>query len=172
MEKYFYTKSGVNSEVLTEAICLRTSLRKVFIGVSISEKISTETNNIFDDNIEIQFSRALTSIEQDEITNLINMIGPMYDLMIRKNIELNTMNWALKTGQELMAQFGANNLYRQKTPQQIVELITNYSELINSLLTGSLQTAYGVFSTMHPDANISQEEIDEFKLRLEIVLGV
>ncbi len=172
MEKIFYTKSGINVEVLTEAIQLRTTIRKELIGVLISEKINPDTGLVCDDNIEIQFTRALVSSELDEITNLINMVGPMYDLMIRKNIELNTMSWAIKTGQTLMAQFGANNLYAQKTTAQVTALATQYPELIHSFITGSLQTAYGIFLAMTPDANITQEEIDEFKLRLEIILGL
>lgn len=172
MQKYYYTKSGINSEVLTEAICLRTTLRGVFGSVSISEKINKDTGTIYDNNIEIGFTRALTSAEQDEITNLVNMVGPTYDLMIRKNIELNVSSWAMKEGQSLLAQFGANNLYLQKTDAQIDALIENNGVLLNSLVTGSLKKAYREFLKMVPDANISQQEIDEFKLRLEIVLGI
>jgi len=172
MEKIFYTKSDIDSEVLTEAICLRTTLRKVFIGCLISDKLDPNTGLVFDDNIEIQFTRALISTELDEITNLINMVGPMYDLMIRKNIENNTMAWAIKTGQTIMAQFGANNLYQGKTQDQVTALSTQYPDLIHSLVTGSLTVTYSIFATMVPDANITQPEIDEFKLRLEIVLGL
>lgn len=172
MQKYYYTKTGINSEVLTEAICLRTSLRKSLTGVFISEKINPDTGLVFDNNVEIQFNKALTSAEQDEITNLINIVGPSYDLMIRKNIELNTMSWAMKEGKSILAQFGANNLYMQKTDAQIDALIANNSVLISSLLTGSLTKAYREFLAMAPDANISQSEIDEFKLRMQIALGL
>jgi len=171
MEKYFYTKEGIDSEVLSEAIRLRTTLRSVFIGSLISEK--KDINGVvLDDNIEIQFTRALISSEQDEVTALINMVGPMYDLMIRKGIENNTMAWAMKTGLNLMAQFGANNLYAGKTSTQITALATQYPDLIHSMLTGSLTVTYAIFSGMVPDANITQPEIDEFKLRLEIILGL
>ena len=171
MEKYFYTKEGIDLEVLNEAIRLRTSLRQVFIGGYTSDK-RDEYDRIFDDNIELQFTRALVSTEIDEITNLINIIGPSYDLVIRKGIEKNTMAWAIKTGAEILAQFGANNLYRQKTQDQVEALVTGYPELIHSLVTGSLTITYKVFTSMVPTANISQEEIDEFKLRLEIILGL
>lgn len=171
MEKYFYTKEGIDSEVVGEAIRLRTTLKDVFIGGFTSDKRDAQ-GDIFDDNIELQFTRALVSSEQDEITGIINMIGPSYDLMIRKNIELNTMSWAIKKGSEILAQFGANNLYRGKTEEQIEALVTQYPELIHSLVTGSLQTTYGIFLAMVPDANISQEEIDEFRIRLQIILGL
>lgn len=169
MERYFYTKDHIDSEVLNEAIRLRTTLRNIFIGSLTSEKLDLN-GAVFDDNIELQFTRALTSSEHDEVTNLINIIGPSYDLMIRKNIENATMSWAIKTGQEILAQFGANNLYRGKTAEQIEALVTGYPDLIHSLITGSLQTTYTVFTQMTPDANISQEEIDEFKARLEVIL--
>jgi hypothetical protein len=171
MEKYFYTKEGIDSEVLNEAIRLRTSLRVEFIGGLTSDKRDAN-GAIKDDNIELHFTRALISSEQDEITSLVNMIGPSYDLMIRKNLEKNTMAWAIKSGQEIIAQLGANNLYRGKDASQIKALAIDYPDLVHSLITGSLQTTYGIFSVMAPSANISQEEIDEFKLRLEIILGL
>lgn len=171
MEKYFFTKENVDSEILTEAIQLRTTLRTVFLGCLISEERS-ELDVILDDNIEVQFSRALISTELDEITNIINIIGPSYDLVIRKSIELNTMSWAIKTGQQLMAQLGANNLYAGKTAEQVHALATAYPELIHSMITGSLATTYGIFLAMVPDANITQEEIDEFTLRLKVILGI
>lgn len=171
MEKYFYTKSGIDNEVLKESILLRTTLRTIFIDLMISEKLD-DNGALVDDNIEMQFSRALTSLEQDEITNLVNMVGPTYDLMIRKNIELNTMSWAQKEGMKLMSILGANNLYRQKTFSQVEALTTQYPELIHSMLTGSLTITKSIFDNMTPDANISQEEIDEFKLRVNIILGV
>jgi len=171
MEKYFYTKDGIDSEVLGEAIRLRTTLKDVFIGGFTSDKKDMQ-GNVLDNNIELQFTRALVSSEQDEIPAIINMIGPSYDLMIRKNIELNTMSWAIKKGQEVLAQFGANNLYRGKTQSQISALVTQYPDLIHSLVTGSLTTTYCIFLSMVPDANIGQEEIDEFRIRLQIILGI
>jgi hypothetical protein len=168
MEQYCYTKD-LDIEVLDEAIKLRTSLRSVYIGSHI--KINGD-GSMPDDNVCIYFSRALISTEQDEITNLVNAIGPSYDLIIRKNIEKNTMVWAMSKGQEVLSQFAANNIYRQKTPAQITALVNNYASITTSLLTGSLTTAYQLFLQQQPDGNISQEEIDEFVLRLEIILGL
>lgn len=171
MEKYFYTKSSVDSEILTEAIQLRTSVRKEFTGCLISQK-KDEQGAILDNNIELHFSRALSSAEHDEITLIINNYGPGYDLVIRKSIEKNVASWARKQGTELVDKLGANNMYRGKTPTQIEALVTEYPILVTSLLTGSLNTAYAIFLNKLPDANITQEEIDEFKLRLEIILGL
>lgn len=168
MEKYFYTKN-IDPEVLDEAIKLRTSLRSVYLSCFVNEN---EDGSVEDDNIEVRFTRALTSYEQDEITNLVNLVGPTYDLMIRKSIERNTMAWAMEKGKVVLAQFAANNLARGKSAQQVEALVTDYPDIIHSLLTGSLQTSYIIFSNMTADANISQEEIDEFKLRLAIILGV
>lgn len=167
-EVYEYTKV-LDPEVLAEAIKLRTTIRSVFVGVNYSVNADGSAPT---DNVQISFSRALNSSEQDEITAIINAIGPTYDLMIRKGIEQNTMHWAMEQGRILLAQFASNNLYRGKTQTQINELITNYPVLVNSLLTGSLTTAYITFSNMSPDSNISQEEIDEFTLRIAIVIGL
>lgn len=167
-EKYYYTKD-INAGVLNEAINLRTTLRREFIKCQVC---SESDGSIQDDNIEIEFSRALTSSEQDEITNLINAIGPTYDLVIRKNIETNTMAWAEQKGQMILRQFAANNIYKQKTDDQVEALVTQYPDLIHSLITGSLKTSLKVFMTMVPDNNISREELDEFVLRLQIILGL
>ena len=168
MESYFYTKA-LNSEVLSEAINIRTSLRSVYDGCSYT---TNSDGSVDTDNVELKFSRALISSEIDEITNVINAIGPAYDLVIRKHIENHTMNWALNQGQTLLAQFGANNLYAQKTPVQVEALATQYPELIHSLITGSLTVAYGIFITMQPDANFTQNEIDEFIIRMKIILDI
>ena len=167
-EKYYYTKN-LAPEVLVEAIQLRTSVRLEFTSCRVS---INHDGSIIDDNIELQFSRALTSVEQDELVTIVNDIGPEYDLAIRKNIEKNTMAWARQKGTELMDQFAANNIYRQKSPEQVEALAHDYPNIIHDFTTGSLQTAYTTFSTMIPDANISQEEIDEFKLRIAIILGM
>lgn len=168
MESYKYTKV-LDNEVLTEAIQLRTTLRNEFIGCHYA--VATDGTAPID-NICLDFSRALTSSEQDEITNIVNAMGPTYDLVIRKSIEQNTMKWATEKGAEVLRQFAANNLYRGKTAEQVEALVTDYPDIIHSLLTGSLQTAYITFSNMVPDVNISQEEIDEFKLRLAVILGI
>ena len=167
-EKYYYTKN-IDAEVLMEAIQLRTSLRSVFVGCHVTVN---GDGTVDDDNIEIEFTRALTSPEQDEITNVVNAIGPTYDLMVRKGIQRNTMTWARRKGVELMDIFTSSNVYAQKSATQIRALVADYPVLMNSLMTGSLTTAYGEFLVMQPDANISQAEIDEFKLRLEIILGL
>lgn len=171
MEKYFYTKSGIDSEVLCEAIRIRTSLRAEFIGGYTTEKLDAY-GELIDNNIELHFTRALISSEHDEITALINIIGPAYDLVIRKHIEKNTMPWARKTGQELLDQFGANNLYKGKSDAQIDALSKDYPDIYHTLGMGSLKAAYRIFLVLAPDENISQEEINEFKLRLEIILGI
>jgi len=167
MESYSYTK-WVDTEVLREAINLRTTLRKIVTSI----RVDGSPDNYPEDNIIIETSRALLSAEQDEITNIVNAINESYDLVIRKNLEKNTMSWAIKTGQEILAQFGANNLYSGKTAEQVHQLATAYPELIHSLITGSLQTTYGIFLSMQPDENFTQDEISEFTLRLAIILGL
>lgn len=168
MQTYTYTKD-IPSDVLTEAISLRTSLRSVFVKCSTS-KFADGT--IPDDNIVLSFSRVLLSEEQDEIANLINIINPSYDLWARKNIENNTMRWAMSIGQSILAQFSSNNLYAQKTEEQIDALVENYPHLIHSLMTGSLKKAYKEFMTMQPDENITEIELNEFRLRMKIILGI
>lgn len=167
MEKYYYTKP-MDSNTFQEAVNLRTTLRKVIEGIQVSGDFFSETE---DDNIEIVANRALTSAEQDEITNLVNTIDQTYDLYLRAKIEKSTMSWAMTIGKEMLCKFSSNNLYRGKSDAQVDALVENYPHLIHALLTGSLTKAYREFISMVPDENISQEEIDEFALRLLIILG-
>jgi len=169
MEEYFYTKN-LDSDLLKEAIQLRTTLRTVLQGVSVS---INQDGTVNPDNISVKFTRALLSTEQDEITAIINLMGSgTYDLEVRKSIEENVMNRVMAQGHMLLAKFAANNIYAGKNQTQVEALATQYPELIHSLITGSLTVTYGIFLAMVPDANITQGEIDEFRLRLEIILGM
>jgi len=168
MQTYNYTKA-VDPEVLQEAIQLRTTLRNFFVSCSV---VLLSDGSAFPDNVEIIFSKVLESSEEDQVISIINEMGPTYDLIIRKSIERNTMKWAMEKGKEILAQFASSNLYMQKTDAQIEALVTEYPDLIHSLVTGSLKTAYITFLSMTPDDNISQPEIDEFSTRLAIILGI
>ena len=167
-EFYYYTKD-VDAEVIQEAIKLRTSVRSEFIGCHV---IKNGDGTIPDDNISLEFSRALLASEIDELSTVVNDYDPSYDLVIRKGLEKDTMKWAMEEGHKILRQFAANNIYRGKTAAQVEALVTQYPTMINSLVTGSLQTALVAFMTTAPDSNITQEEIDEFVLRLQITLGI
>lgn len=168
IQKYYHTKV-LDSEVLEEAIRLRTTLHKDFVGCKVElNHDGTAPQN----NVELSFSKVLTSAEWDSVAVILNEIGPSYDLQIRKGIENGTMTWAMAEGMKLMAQLSANNVYRGKTAEQIERILVKTEPIIRSLVTGSLKTTYAQFSAMAPDGDISQEEIDEFKKRLEIILGL
>lgn len=168
-EKLVYDKV-VDPEVLAEAIDLRTSLRGTYVGIKTRYPSASDENQ--DTFVEIRFNRSLTSAEKDEITNIINALGPTYDLQIRKKIERETATWAMIQGHTVLRQFVANNLFRQKTHEQIRSLLDEKCLLITSLMTGSLTIAYTEVLSLVPDEKFSQNEIDEFKLRLEILLGM
>ncbi len=160
----------IDPEVLTEAIALRIPFSDVCTGIKTRYPKPSDENQ--DTYTEIHLSRTLTSEEHDQITAIINALGPSYDLQIRKGIEKNVMVWAMEQGHLLLRQFAANNIYRQKTPEQLTRLLDEKCLLITSLMTGSLTIAYSELSATIADEDFSQEEIDEFKLRLEIALGI
>lgn len=168
METYTYTKK-LSPDVLTEAIKLRTSLRKVFTSIEYREEAD---GTVEDKNVSLMFNRALTSSEQDEITQVVNDMSDTYDLVVRKGLERDVMTWAETQGNMLIRQFGANNIYQQKTDEQIDALATNYKDVLSALSTGSLKSAYRQMLAMQPDSNISQAEIDEFTIRIMEVLGL
>lgn len=171
MEKYYYTKH-VESTPMREVIMLgvdKTLWRKI---TQLNIRTFAKEEDLQDDNIEICTTEVLTSAEEDQIANAINSYSPTHELVIRYGIELNTMNPAVTFGNQLTQKFASNNLYRNKTGEQVNALLSNNLLLILALLTGSLTTAYGVFAAMPADENISQGEIDEFKKRLELYLGI
>lgn len=171
MEKYYYTKF-VQATPLRDIIMMgvdKSLWRKI---EQLNVKSYIDEAHLEDDNIEIATNEVLTSDELDQIAAAINSYSPTHELVVRYGIELNTMNPATSFGSVMVQKFASNNLYRQKTGTQVNALLSNNLLLILALLTGSLTTAYGVFAAMPADENISQAEIDEFKKRLELYLGI
>lgn len=175
MEIYNYTKK-IDPEVLLEAIQLRTSLRPKLLGVNISQN---PDGSVPDDNITIEMTEALLSAEIDELTIVINAIDASYDLMVRKKIERDVIKWATAMGNMVLNQFASNNLYRGKTDEEIDSIIEDNSVLIHSLNTGSLTKAYREFLALETRivggevvVGITLPEVQEFKLRMQIILGL
>jgi len=168
MEKYYYTKSVI-ADVLQDMISLDNILRPLVKNVSVT---TNSDGSIPDDNVEISTDIVLDSAQLDALAAVINAYGPAHALVVRYGIETNVMTPAMQYGYNFLSKLSANNIYLGKTAEQINALLSNYPELIHAALTGSLISLYTVISGMVADANISQDEIDEFKLRLEIYLGL
>jgi len=168
MEKYYYTKSVI-ADVLQDMISLDNVLRPLVKNVSVT---TNSDGSIPDDNIEISTDIVLDSAQLDALAVVINAYSPAHALVVRYGIETNVMTPAMQYGYNFLSKLSANNIYLGKTAAQINALLADYPELIHAALTGSLISLYTVISTMTADANISQDEIDEFKLRLEIYLGI
>ena len=158
--EYTYTKE-VNPDVLREIIDLDNRLRAIMEGMYTHG-----------DAITIVTIVALTPDQHDILNVLVDSYNDTHPLVVRKNIEVNVMTPAMKYGMSFLAKFSSNNIYLNKTAEQVGALLTMYPDVIHAALTGSLQALYYTTSTMVADDNISQEEIDEFKLRLEIQLGI
>jgi len=157
--EYEYTKE-LNTSILEEMIKLYTTLRPKFIGLYGGVKFTCV------------FSEALTPDEHDELNVVVDQYSATHKLVVREGIENNVMNPAMQFGTDFLKKFSSNNVYLEKTDTQINTLLATYPSLILTALTGSLKTLYTVICSMTADDNISQVEIDEFKLRLEIYLGL
>ncbi len=168
MEKYYYTKEVVGT-ILQEIIDLNNILRPLIKNVSVTNNAD---GSIPDDNIEISTDIVLDSTQLDELASIINAYSASHALVIRYGIETNIMTPAMMYGYTFLSKLSANNIYLGKTAEQINALLATYPSLIHAALTGSLNSLYAIISAMTPDANISQDEIDEFQLRLEIYLGL
>jgi hypothetical protein len=181
MEKYYATKY-VQEHPFRDHLMLNMS-KSVYRKI-LSINITTYSNSemVEDDNIEIIISELLLSEELDELNNAINSYENTGELATRYNIEINTMNRASDFGNSLVQKFASNNIYRGKHITEIERngvtkpitshIVDEHLTLIVNMLTGSLTDVYRTMSTLPPDELITQEELDEFKRRLEIYLGV
>lgn len=167
MHEYNFTL-GAEASILKDIIMLNDTLRPLVSNISVSTNMD---GSVDDDNVSIETTAVLLSAEEDELNTAINGYSAN-PLVVRYQIEHNTMNPAMTYGMNFLAKFSANNLYLGKTALQINTLLDTYPELIHAAITGSLVALYQTMCTMVADANISQEEIDEFKKRLEIYLGI
>lgn len=165
---YKYTKEVI-ADVLHEMISFNSTLRPKFEGLMV--KVNGD-GTVPDDNVEVVMTEVLLSAEEDELTAIVNSYGPANQFVVRYGIEQNVMTPAVKFGNDFLMKFASNNIYLGKTPVQIGTLLNTYPDLIHASITGSLTALYATISSMVADENISQEEIDEFKLRLEIYLGI
>lgn len=158
--EYTYEKV-VDPQILQTMILFNDSLRPKFSSISLEES-----------SVTVSFSEALTVSEHDELNVIVSDYSETHELVVRDSIERNVMSAAMLFGQTFLTKFAANNIYRGKTSEQINSLLSTYPTLILAAQTGSLNTLYAVISSMVPADNISQEEIDEFKKRLELYLGL
>jgi len=158
--EYEYTKA-LDGSILDDMIKLNVELRPKY----------SRTTVVVDDVVCI-FNEALTAEEHDTLNVVIDQYSDTHPLVVRRDIELNHMVPAMSFGMNFLAKFSANNIYLGKTGIQVAALLEAYPDLIHAAITGSREALYYTVATMVPSADISQEEIDEFTLRLKIELGI
>ncbi len=169
MEVIKFTKI-INYTVLNEAINLRTNLGELIDKIEYSFPNGFSKDEELTDNLVFHFNTALSSDKKDELAELINNIDDNYDLAVRHQMQNGIIKDKMTFGREFIAMFAANNNYKDKTAEQIGAMLSKYPNLIMCCLTGSIEALYGIMLTIQPDSNIDQEEIDEFKKRIEIFL--
>lgn len=79
---------------------------------------------------------------------------------------------AMEFGKQLMAEFGASNVLAGKTTAQIAAISDKLAVVQARILSGSLYAALSAIDALEADANVSAEAIAEFKLKIEIFLGI
>ena len=162
-----YFRIDIDTIVLREAINLRTSLSDFLTKIEYQHmNEQTEENNL-----AIHFNRALLSSEKDEIADLVNVVNDEYDLCVRKKIKETSTKSKIAFGNEFIAMISANNEYRNKSDYQVAAMIEKYPRIIMCCLLGAISSLYNLVLTMESDENISDEEIQEFKLRIEQYLS-
>jgi hypothetical protein len=170
MEVIKFTKI-INYTALNEAIHLRTSLGEYLTRIDYSFPNGFSKDEELIDNLVFHFNTALSSDQKDELADLINKIDDNYDLVVRHGMQNGIIKDKMTFGKEFIAMFAANNNYREKTAEQIGAMLAKYPSLVICCLTGSIEALYGIMLTVQPDGNIYQDEINEFKKRIELFLG-
>lgn len=149
--------------ILENMIIMNTTLYPKYLGLEASLG-----------QVNVIFSEALTQYEHDELNLLIDDYGPDNRFYRRYFIRQDTISPAVAWGQEFLKEFVSNNVERAKTPAQIQYLMSTMTPLIFAAHTGSLTTLYSIVQALTPDEGgaLIQEEIDEFKRRIQIRLGI
>lgn len=172
MEKYYYTKLVKSNEVLAFQ-----EIVKLSVSLTLAEKIGFNIKpcksemDLQDDNILITTPQVLTSDELDEIAAAINSFNSNHPLVIRNDIRINHVDPNITWGLNMIATFGANNLYLDKSLPDLQLLINDFSGITTKLLIGAVEMAYIDILQLPVTSYFSQEEKDEFIKRFELYLG-
>lgn len=79
---------------------------------------------------------------------------------------------AMEFGKQLMVEYGTKNVLAGYTTAQILAIADKLSKLQSLLLSGSVYAALEEINALVPDANVTQESIDEFKAKVKNFLGI
>ena len=79
---------------------------------------------------------------------------------------------AMEFGKQLMAEFGASNVLAGKSTAQIAAISDKLAVVQARILSGSLNAALSAIDALEPDANVSAESIAEFKVKIQVFLGI
>lgn len=165
---YWYKKDHeINAVVLIDLIKL-SDLKSKFESLKVVYNIET----LRMDTVEIYMNEVLLSEDEDKLSSIINEYSLSHPLEVRQNLENTLINPAMSYGREIVAKMGTNNVYQNKTDEQIAAISLQFNEMIIDLLTGSLKQAYYKCLSLEPNENISQDEIEEFTKRIGWFLGL
>lgn len=78
----------------------------------------------------------------------------------------NGVKAAMEFGKQLMAEYGAKNLFSGKTSEEVKLISQRMASIQSLLLSGALPTALEEIDNLEPDSLISQAVIDEFKAKI------
>jgi len=172
MEKYYFTKWVKPEETVAfeEVISLNVDLA-LWEKLGLFIRPHNLESQVTDDNIEVQATMILTSDEQDQLADAINSFNENHELVERNKIRINRVNPNITWAQNLIATFGANNLFLDKSLPDLTALIATFDNLMRLCNAGAVEMAYIELLQIAPDATFSQAEKDEFVKRFEVYLG-
>lgn len=82
------------------------------------------------------------------------------------------MTRARAFGADLIDEYGAKNIIRGYTTAQVRQAASQLTELQILLLSGSLYSALAFIEALTPSEVVSQGDIDEFKNKIKLYLGL
>ena len=149
----------VDNTSLKDAILYRTSFSSKYI------------KHVYNTSLKIIMNQELTESEYEELSDLVELIDNNYDFYVRNNYKNDIIKKKKDFGINFLDDFSAMNHAKGGTVEQVLSLLSKYSSIPILCITGSIESLYAVVSTILPDENISEQEIKEFKKRIELFLS-
>ena len=79
---------------------------------------------------------------------------------------------AMSFGKRIIIEYATQNVLAGKTTEQITAIVIKLAPLQDLISAGSLYSALAFLSTVTPDDNISQSDIDTFTAKIKTYLGI
>lgn len=156
MNCYNYTKS-IKSDLL----------QKEIIAAGLTDVVYIETVG---NDVKIFFNNLLNEDQEILLSNIVSAhssVPPMIEYI------KNRILAAMEFGKNIMAEYGASNVIRGLTIEQVQDVMVRTERLQKALITGSLYVAIDEINAIETDEEIiTPDRVTEFRNKIETYLGI